>query len=54
MKEKDGVRKIWNTDFPLQKCENCGRYFAPLKQLEFFKEKFNLPPEQFSKCVHCR
>ena len=54
MKEKDGIRTIWKTDFPLQKCDSCGRYFAPVKQLEYFKEKFNLPPEQFSKCTHCR
>ena len=54
MKEKDGVRTIWNTDFPLQKCESCGRYFAPIKQLEFFKERYNLPADQFTKCIHCR
>ena len=54
MKEKEGVRNIWKTDFPLQKCESCGRYFAPIKQLEYLKEKYSLPPEQFSKCIHCR
>lgn len=54
MKEKDGIRTIWKTDFPLQRCESCGRYFAPLRQLEYFKEKFKLPPDQFSKCIHCR
>jgi bidirectional [NiFe] hydrogenase diaphorase subunit len=54
MKEKDGVRNIWKTDFPLQKCESCGRYFAPVKQLEYFREQYNLSPEQFSKCTHCR
>jgi len=55
MKEKDGVRTIWNTDFELQKCENCGRYIAPVKQLEFYSNKTNQPMEQFTKnCVHCR
>jgi NADH dehydrogenase/NADH:ubiquinone oxidoreductase subunit G len=55
MKEKDGVRTIWKTDFPLQKCEKCGRYIAPVKQLEYFSKITGQPLEHFTKsCVHCR
>ena len=52
--EKDGVRRIWDTDFPLKKCEKCGQYFAPVKQLEYFQNKFNLPDGHFDKCMECR
>jgi NADH dehydrogenase/NADH:ubiquinone oxidoreductase subunit G len=54
MKEKDGVRTIWKTDFPLQACTQCGRYFAPKKQLDHFCETVGLPKEHFDKCIHCR
>jgi bidirectional [NiFe] hydrogenase diaphorase subunit len=54
MKEKDGVRTIWKTDFPLQACTQCGRYFAPKKQLDHFCESVGLPKEHFDKCIHCR
>jgi len=55
LKEKEGVRTIWKTDFALQKCESCGRYFAPVRQLEYFSKITDLPLSHFSKtCVHCR
>ncbi len=54
MEEKDGVRRIWNTDFPMQKCKVCGQYFAPKKQLEYFRKIANLPEDHFEKCINCR
>jgi bidirectional [NiFe] hydrogenase diaphorase subunit len=54
MKEKDGVRTIWKTEFPLQTCTSCGRHFAPKKQLDHFCETIGLPKEHFDKCIHCR
>jgi NADH dehydrogenase/NADH:ubiquinone oxidoreductase subunit G len=55
MKEENGIRTIWKTDFELQKCEGCGRYFAPKKQLEYFSRITELPYEHFAKhCIHCR
>ncbi len=54
MKEKEGVRRIWNTDFPMKKCEKCGRYFAPTKQLDYFRDKVQLPENHFNNCLHCR
>jgi len=54
MEEKNGIRTIWKTEFPLQKCTACGRYFAPVKQLEHFRTIANLPENHFEKCIHCR
>ena len=54
MEEKGGVRTIWKTDFALQKCKECGRYFAPVKQLEHFRKIANLPEDHFEKCIQCR
>ena len=54
MEDKNGVRTIWKTDFPLQKCTQCGRYFAPVKQLEYFRKLVNLPEDHFNKCKNCR
>lgn len=54
MEEKNGVRRIWKTDFPLQKCSKCGRTIAPVKQLEYFRKKLNLPEDHFDLCLHCR
>lgn len=54
LKEKDGVRNIWKTDFPLQKCSKCGSYFAPKKQIEYFCKITGLPETHFDKCVNCR
>jgi len=54
MEDKNGVRRIWNTDFPMAKCEKCGRHFAPIKQLEHFKKIANLPEDHFKLCQQCR
>ncbi|MFH0813570.1 MAG: 2Fe-2S iron-sulfur cluster-binding protein [Pseudomonadota bacterium] len=54
LQEKEGLRTIWKTDFPLQQCKVCGRYFAPVKQLEYFRKIASLPDDHFDKCTHCR
>jgi hypothetical protein len=54
MEDKNGVRTIWKADFPMQKCAECGRYFAPVKQLEYFRKLVNLPEDHFNKCKNCR
>lgn len=54
MEDKNGVRRIWNTDFPMAKCEKCGRHFAPVKQLEHFRKIANLPENHFKTCPQCR
>lgn len=54
LEQKEGVRTIWNTDFEMARCSQCGRYFAPIKQLEYFKKKAGLPDDYFSVCPQCR
>jgi len=54
LKEADGIRKIWNTEFLLRKCKECGRYVAPEKQIEYVCKTTNLPDEHFDTCLHCR
>jgi NADH dehydrogenase/NADH:ubiquinone oxidoreductase subunit G len=55
LKEKDGVRTIWQTDFPLLKCQGCGRYIAPKRQLEHFAKLTDQTLDDLTKsCVHCR
>lgn len=54
MEEHEGVRRIWKTDFPMAKCSKCGRYFAPVKQLEHFRKIANLPEDHFETCIDCR
>ncbi|MCP4755316.1 MAG: 2Fe-2S iron-sulfur cluster binding domain-containing protein [Proteobacteria bacterium] len=54
MKEENGIRTIWKTDFPMQKCSKCGRDIAPVKQLEYFRKIVNLADEHFDNCIHCR
>ena len=54
--DKDGERLItrWNVRLKLRKCEVCGLYFAPEKQLEFLREKLDLPEDYFNTCPECR
>lgn len=55
MKEKDGVRHIWKTEFPMARCQSCGRYIAPKRQLEHFAKITDQSLDDLSKnCVHCR
>jgi bidirectional [NiFe] hydrogenase diaphorase subunit len=54
MQEKQGIRTIWKTEFLMQKCKKCGREFAPVKQLEYFRKIANLPENHFDTCLHCR
>jgi bidirectional [NiFe] hydrogenase diaphorase subunit len=54
IKEEDGIRTIWKTPFLMQKCEKCGSVIAPVKQLEYFRDEFNLPEKHFALCHNCR
>jgi len=38
----------------MQKCQKCGKNFAPEKQLEYFRKKLNLPVGFFDVCPDCR
>ena len=56
MEDKGGTRTIhnWKVDFKLKKCKVCGNYFAPEKQLEYIRNKLNLPEDFFDTCPNCK
>ena len=41
-------------EFNLKRCNNCGRYWAPEKQLEYMAEKSGLELAAFDLCTDCR
>ena len=51
-----GKRKIerWHTSIPLQRCNVCGRVVAPVAQIQYLKEKIELPTEVFEMCSECK
>jgi bidirectional [NiFe] hydrogenase diaphorase subunit len=56
MKEEGDERTIirWKRTLKMKQCKVCGNYFAPLFQLEKFKEKAKLPKDFFDVCYTCR
>ena len=40
--------------FKLRKCKGCGRYFAPVRQLEHMARLSGLSVDSFDKCPDCR
>jgi len=44
----------WKVEFKLKKCKVCGNYWAPEKQLEYIKKKWNLPEDFFDTCPTCK
>jgi len=54
MEEKVDERKIWGRRFKMKACDTCGRYFAPLDQLEFISKKTGVPVADLSICTSCR
>jgi bidirectional [NiFe] hydrogenase diaphorase subunit len=53
-----GIRRITmpNTsmEFPLAQCTQCGRYWAPRKQLTYIAKRAGLPADAFDLCPDCR
>ena len=41
-------------EFKLKKCEKCGKYWAPERQLDYIAGKAGLAPETFNVCLDCR
>jgi bidirectional [NiFe] hydrogenase diaphorase subunit len=54
LEDKNNVRTIWKTDFPMAVCKKCGRPFAPEKQLAYFRKITSLPEDHFDTCIQCR
>ncbi len=56
MEDKDGIRRIynWKVEFRLKKCKVCGNYWAPERQLDYIREKWELPDDFFDICPTCK
>ncbi len=58
VKDVDGKRVLEmphvTMEFELKKCDSCGRYFAPVRQLEWMIDQANLPADYYNNCQDCR
>lgn len=54
MEDKKGVRTIWNKSFELARCPKCGRFHAPVMQLEFISRKSGTSLPELMICQDCR
>lgn len=56
MEDKRDTRYIynWKVEFKLKKCQVCGNYWAPKKQLGYIRQKWNLPQDFFDTCPNCK
>jgi len=56
MEDRQDTRIIynWKVEFKLKKCKVCGNYWAPEKQLEYIRQKWNLPQDFFDICPTCK
>jgi bidirectional [NiFe] hydrogenase diaphorase subunit len=50
----DDKRIIWDKAFKMASCQVCGRYFAPVEQLEFISRTTGVPVSRLMTCVSCR
>jgi bidirectional [NiFe] hydrogenase diaphorase subunit len=41
-------------EFKLKKCNKCGKYWAPEKQLDYIAKKAGIEPEAFDVCPDCK
>lgn len=44
----------WKAHLPLTRCSICGAPIAPTPQLEYIREKLNLPEDIFNTCQKCK
>lgn len=56
MEDRGDMRIIhnWNVEFKLKKCKVCGNYWAPEAQLDYIRQKVNLPEDFFNICPDCK
>ena len=54
MEEENGFRTVWNKTFELAKCPKCGRFHAPLYQLQWISGRTKTPVETLLVCQDCR
>lgn len=51
LKDKDGIRTIWNKDFELVKCEHCNKFYTTRESLDFINSKLK---DEEHICDTCR
>lgn len=51
--DSNGHRTIWNKEFKLIKCEECGHYFATQEQMDYIKHKLGTETNEML-CEKCR
>lgn len=54
MESTEDKRMIWNKVFKMAACDVCGRFFAPVEQLEYISRTTGVPASSLSTCVSCR
>ncbi len=54
LKDEGDERTIWGRTFKMQACEKCGRYFAPIYQLEWISKQTGVPLANLKICQDCR
>jgi bidirectional [NiFe] hydrogenase diaphorase subunit len=54
MESTEDKRMIWNKVFKMAACDVCGRYFAPVEQLEYISRTTGVAASSLSTCVSCR
>ena len=54
MESLDDKRIIWDKVFKMAACNSCGRFFAPVEQLEYISRTTGTPMSLLSTCMSCR
>ncbi len=52
--EEGGVRRIWDREFELLPCKECGALHVTRAQAEYWTRKYGLEPEYFELCDACK
>ncbi len=54
MEDKNGMRTVWKKRFELARCPKCGRYHAPVEQLQFISKKSGVSFDELVVCQNCK
>ena len=55
LEDVNKIRKMHgNTEIELAACKSCGKHFATIMELDYIKEKIDLPDEIFEICEVCK
>lgn len=46
--------KVPRVEFKMKKCQKCGQYWIPEKQIEYMSKKLGISPDIFDCCPDCR